>query len=424
MRNTFFIFALFMMLVFMPLGVAWANIFTVDNVAVDVTAGSAAEARTQAFEQAQGKAFGVLADRMLDENDRERFQIPETRIVSTMIQDFEVTNEKLSAIRYVGTYRFRFDEDKVKRFFSGRGLSFVDVSSAPILILPFFQKPDGSSILWSSQNPWISAWQSMDYQADSVVPLVVPIGDLEDVSDIQDKDVFDYSPRKMERLLSRYGAGEAALVIADPDTELDGLGANDTAKGVLNVHLYRTDQGGPEYTRNLEIAALNGERASDLYARAAREVQKLLRRNWKEKKQSYADRVLTLNVRADFSSLQEWAGINRKLDAVSGLKNYDVRALSPQKADLTLAYQGSVERLRLALDQQDLAFQAPEGEYTPGYGYAGAGAVYVISLKSSLRTPLNTRQNVVPYSERQGTGQGGSIEREVLDGASPYQQEF
>jgi hypothetical protein len=91
--------------------------FTVQNVAVDVKAENAITARNQAFEQAQISAFEELAGRMLPEEQLTNFKAPALGTIAPMVQDFEVSNEKVAKGRYSAIYTVRFRERAARRYF-------------------------------------------------------------------------------------------------------------------------------------------------------------------------------------------------------------------------------------------------------------------------------------------------------------------
>jgi hypothetical protein len=108
-RKTTFLAVFFTaMLALIPLLHAQEDPYTVSGVRVDATAASAVDARKQAFEQAQQAAFSLLASRFLSQDQMKNFQAPPAAQITPLVDDFEITNEKLSPTRYVGTYTFRF----------------------------------------------------------------------------------------------------------------------------------------------------------------------------------------------------------------------------------------------------------------------------------------------------------------------------
>ena len=56
-----------------------------------------------------------------------------------------------------------------------------------------------------------------------VAPIVVPLGDLQDAQDIDDDEALSYNRRALSAMNQRYGAGEAVVAIAAPDSSLANI---------------------------------------------------------------------------------------------------------------------------------------------------------------------------------------------------------
>src|SRR5688572_25282042 len=121
-------------LLFIPPVHAADDLYTVENVQVDITADSALAARDQAFDKAQVEAFKILAQRMLPESAVATFTPPDVATISAMVQDYEMTAEKLSSVRYIGTYNFTFRGPAVERYLNIQGTSYTNVVSAPLVV--------------------------------------------------------------------------------------------------------------------------------------------------------------------------------------------------------------------------------------------------------------------------------------------------
>jgi len=357
---------------------AASPLFTVRDVKVDVTSENSIRAREHAFAKAQSDAFAVLAERMMSEGGAQNFTMPDTSTISSLIQDFEVTEEKLSSVRYIGTYIFRFKDKDVRRYFSAQGLRFTDVSSRPVLILPFYQRAN-QMILWSPYNDWMLAWNRAE-NLQGLVPLVVPIGDLMDVSDISDDQALTYDEKKLERMLGRYQAGEAALVFAIPDDHLSLVtGDQDQASGTLAVQIYRTDRAGPEAVQSFTVSAKGGETKQALFDRATKQVHRSLQKNWKDKTIVSAGHGNRLQVRVHFSSLEEWARTQRAMERVYGVNEVVLKSLSSKEAHVDLVFQGTERRLRLALAQADMTLTEPRIN-AANFGQSGGALPLVYEL--------------------------------------------
>lgn len=345
---------------------AQTDLFSVSDITVDISAENAIKAREQAFAQAQSDAFKALAVRMMPETEAETFTPPDVTVISGMIQDFEVTKEQLSATRYVGTYTFRFNDAAVKSYFGTRNVSFSDTPSRPALVLPFMEKL-GKSDLWSPFNLWMKAWSRAENLQSGLVPIVVPLGDLEDVADIGDDQSLQYDPIKLARLTKRYETGEAAMAIAKPDSSLSIAEKDeDPAQGTLKIHLYRTDRDIPEFVQELILTAASGETIGALFDRAVRDVKTALQHNWKAKTAAKTSDTIRVQAKAAFLGLGQWTDTKRALDRVYGLENLKVVSITPQSAMLDFSFRGDETRLKMAFEQAGLVLAGGTPIFIPG----------------------------------------------------------
>ncbi|MDH5722633.1 MAG: DUF2066 domain-containing protein [Alphaproteobacteria bacterium] len=332
---------------------AYDSLFTVEGITVDVTAENSVAARDEALAKAQRDAFTVLAKRMVAEGQVGEVSIPDDDTLNDFVRDFEVTNEKLSAIRYIGTYTFRFREKEISQYFSYSGVRFTNKSSKPLLIIPFFQI-ENKTVLWEN-NPWLSAWANADLSG-GLVPVKVPIGDLMDVSDIDGpRGIRDVSPIRLNAMLERYNASEAVILIAMPDRPLAEAKENDIAPaGTLSVTVYRVDRTQPERVRDLVYDVDNDETRSDFFKRVVLGIHQLLQVDWKQKTAASILQTRTYEVRLAVVSIQEWVKIQRNLMGVVGLSDLEIKSMKPKEVHLTFKFRGDVVQLRDALSRNGL----------------------------------------------------------------------
>lgn len=386
-------------------------VFTIEGVSVDVTAGNALEAKSKAFEQAQVDAFEIMAERMLSEGAAAKIQTPDLSTISMMIKDFEVTKEQLSAVRYVGTYTFRFDDNAVRRHFSVSGVEYSDVQkNDPVLILPFYQKGD-EAIIWSHNNLWMKAWNSAP-NLNGLVPVILPLGDLADVGDIGENQALNYSEDRLDNMLRRYGASEAVLAIAIPDPGFENANLlSDQVSGSLTIHLYRTDRHGPEYVQEIRVPG-GGGTLGTLLQTSVRKVHTELQRDWKSKTMVKPKNNNRLQVRVNFNNLQQWNDTKRALNRVIGVNDIVLKKLSPKNALVDILFEGEEQRLRLALEQANITLAAPRidaaavqnsqsrlrplvyelylNRYAPNRNGVGGASGFNAPMRTPVNAPANT----------------------------------
>lgn len=364
---------------------AQTGAYTVAGIQVDVSADNAMNARNQAFEKAQQDAFLKLASQFLTVSELAAFQPPAAAVIAPMIQDYEVTQEKLSSQRYIGTYTFRFKARNARRYFEDAAYQSAgadtpvaaspDDTSSPLpqqsvadnpnrqalLILPFYQIGQ-QTLLWSAYNGWMQAWR----RAGTVGSQVLPLGDLSDVEDIGD-DAFNYDRNKIVRALGRYGAKEAVVLIALPDPVL-AAAENDMASvegGSVKVGVYRTDRyDGPQQTGEISVTANPGETRDKVFDRAVFMVQQMLETDWKNSSYvptpaTVSQARSTIDVRVPFADLQGWAAAQRNLIRIQGVEDIILKSLTPREALVGVVYNGDPDTLRIALQQAGMNLSQP-----------------------------------------------------------------
>lgn len=351
------------------------DVFTVSSVKVDVTAENAVAAREKAFTKAQTDAFMALAEQLLGEEDIKTYKAPEIADISLMIKDFEITDEQLSAVRYVGTYTFRFDGPAVRSHFNMSGRRYTDVASRPVLVLPFFVKGT-RNVLWQDENPWLQAWIRSDTKG-GLVPVAVPMGDIRDVGDINDDEALTFRPESLATMLDRYQAGEGIILMATPGPLDAGNVPND-----LSVAIYRTDRGAPEFVQTLKILPDKGSTAAALYDKAVNAVLSTLNKNWKEQTAVEPGQGMSmLEAHVRYSTMQQWQETRRALQRVQGVSEIKVVSVTPREAVVNLRFEGNETRLRLALAQSDLVLSNPRPVYDPAGGFGPTALAYDLYLE-------------------------------------------
>ena len=376
-------FALFAGFFTLPARAADDLAFTVVGIKEDVTADNAAAARDQAFVQAQQNAFRKLAERLLSDEDARALAMPEATDISAMIKNFEITDEKIAPVRYAATYTFRFKGDAVHEFLSGQGKAFTDVRSKPVLVVPFYQQ-GAQTVLWGAANPWLAAWSRIEsYQG--LVPVIVPIGDVSDVADMTGDKALTYQAQNLYDLTMRYGAGEAIILVAAPGGGDEAAPPN-FVPAALSVSLYRTDNGAPEMTQKIQVGAADAEDGETIFDAGVRKVRETLLHDWKSKTMVGPAQGNNLKAHVSFSSLQEWADTQKALSRVQGVSDVQLVSLTPGGAQIDLVFQGSEDRLRLALAQADMTLSSPQVSFTGAWG-ASSPLVYELYLNRYRRAP-------------------------------------
>ena len=358
----------FMAVLFMVLCLStpsFAASVTIDDIEVDVTATNAVEARAKAFEEAQVKGYAMLAEKMLSDEDLKTFEVPEYKTVSRYVRDYEVTNEKLSATRYAGVFKIRYDSSGFSSMpkstqASGSGESAVVAPKATILVLPFFEDA-GYPMLWRT-NPFMQAWLRARDNGRAA-PAIVPRGDTQDITMIKDNDALRYDPNNLLQMKRRYKAPHAAILLATPELMPDG-------RQNLAVAIYQAKSYGPELAQQISIRSEVRETSKSFYDRTVAEVNQVFKNKWKRKtavkqpsqaslEQPLTGPVNTLIAQVGFNTMRQWVDTKKSIERARGVRGLGVNSLSSRGATLSISYQGGVENLRASLRANGVGLNDP-----------------------------------------------------------------
>lgn len=328
------------------------DVFTVENVAVDATAETAAAARERAMAQGQQAALAKLFTRLVPEDQRGALPTLSGSEVADLVRDFAVDGERASAVRYLARLTVRFRADDVRALLRQRNVPFAETMSKPIVVLPLLNA-DGAMQLWEL-NPWRAAWQGLE--RDGLVPFIVPAGDLDDVTAIDAARAQSGDRDGLSALAWRYKAGDVIVAIAEPRLAAGGPVS-------LQVTTVRHDLPDGEIETTVRTWAAEGGSPDALFARGAAGLARDIEESWKKSNLIRFDSERSLIATLPLRSLADLVDVRKRLDGVSFLRSYDLLYLSRAAAQLRLSYFGDERQLSVALRQSDLILEQDAAEW-------------------------------------------------------------
>ncbi|MBK1664128.1 hypothetical protein CKO38_02715 [Rhodospirillum rubrum] len=255
-----------------------------------MTAGSPTEARQKAINDGQVKALRALLESLTTEGDHARLPAVTARDADAMVVDFGLANEKTAAKRYLATLNVRFNAAMVDRLLASSGIGHATTRNAPVLVLPVYQpQPSDLPQLWEDTNPWNEAWNKQTGLSEGLVPLVLGLGDIEDISALDGKRALS-ADAAASGLAQRYGASDVLV-----------LKAEGTAEGGLTI----TAVGGGPFSAMAPISVEPGPQA---FKTAVAKARAALETAWKTQGGTNAGAVAAVGV-SDMPAFGGGAGV-------------------------------------------------------------------------------------------------------------------
>ncbi len=328
--------------------VAADDVFVVGGISVDETAATAAAARAAAFQLGQQAALAKLLRRLTQRTDHSRLPPVETERLEFMVQALEVANEKTSDVRYLADMTVAFKPDEVRRLLKEARIPFAETLSKPVLVLPV-QRQGGELVLWDEPNLWREAWSQLP-RSDGLVPLIVPVGDLSDISDIDAVQAADGDPLRLSAIAARYGASDVLVAIATPSETASGIRIDITASRVGAPSQ-------PPILFNVQSAD-RGARPS-LLRTAVDGIAAAVEDAWKSASIIEFDRPGLLVLAVPLTSLEQWVSVERRLKSIASISAVNLVSLTRDSAAVEITHFGDEAQLTTVLAQQDLALEQP-----------------------------------------------------------------
>lgn len=368
--------------------------YTVSGIQVDVSAANANAARDQAIAQAQRKGWQELYGRIVPGGGTAP-SLSDLEL-ARLVQGFSIDEERLSATRYLGSMTIRFRPDAVRDRLAGLGGEIVEPPSRPLVLLPV-TVVEGRRILWEDRTAWRVAWEGRQAGA-SLVPLVVPDGELDDIAAIGASEALEGNAAALERIAGKYNA--AGVLVARIDLP---AGGPNLAQGVT-VDLQRFGPGGPQGQQSVTVRADRDDRPEDLMNRAVIQTAAAIDEVWRRENTVPTGAVQRLTVSVPIAGLPDLMEARRRLGGVRMVSRSDLIALTRTEATLALTYRGDVGALQQQLARNDLS---------------------LVRLPPLPALPPAAGQPVLPQPERwqllpaSGLGAPGALPPATAPGAMP-----
>lgn len=332
------------------------SIFAVQGVAADVTAKDASAAKDQALMDVQVKAFMQLMERLGSPEIAANFNDWTLDNVAPYLRSLSIEEERSAPGRYIGKFTVRFMPDKTQALLSKYGVIVPSMQAKPVIVLPVWKAPGGPQ-LWED-NPWRNAWLAFGAE-QAMVPLIVPLGDLEDTSALSADDAVAGDPLKIEAIRRRYDAPGIVVATATPveGGKVRVLIQGDTALGKVNFDkLYSAEDETEDGAIQVAIRRFSG-------AMTAKYKQEVTKASEQANANEAANARSAVSVAVPFSSPSEWNRIRSRILATPNVVGVDVSTLSGDGAVVKLLYADSLELLQGNMQSAGLSLSQVGGTW-------------------------------------------------------------
>ncbi|MBE6449254.1 MAG: DUF2066 domain-containing protein [Alphaproteobacteria bacterium] len=336
-------FLLFLLMSFAFISQTKADMFSVQDIHIDVTAQNATLAREQGLNEAQEKAFYKMLDRLTLFQDTEALPVLTNEDILNLVQDFSISNEKTSSVRYIADVDVQFNPQAIQTFFQEYQVPYVTYSAPTSVVFPVYKETaDKQPLLWQDTNLWMGILENASKKSD-LVPLVVPFGDLDDIAVVNENNLSDLSSIDILPILQRYQAQNAFII------ELSHLNDNSAVKVLIKALPNQKS-----FIEEIGLTEPINAPLPDVLKRAAERAVYLLEQKWREKNAVRFDNPTRIFVKIEIDNLSQWLTYRKRLDKIKLIKQYVVKSVRRDLAEIEVFYVGQLEAFQNALKEDGL----------------------------------------------------------------------
>jgi hypothetical protein len=321
---------------------AETNVFAAPTVAIDQTSQTTQSAKDIAIAEGERKALNLLFARITAPADEARLPKPAEREISSLINGYEVANERLSPVRYIADLTVTFDARGIRSLLRSANIPFAEPSTRRVLVLPILSESDRTT-LWDQPNGWSQAWAGT-HGAGVLVRTVLP-------------------PHGAPTI-------DAEHAISGPPSQFDALAAQVDASGVVVAEAIATPgavtvkaRKDGEVIDGETLLAAPGEAREHLFQRAVASVLAVLDERWKQGNLVSFDQSGSITARVPLRSFDEWVRVRRILGDMPQIQKVTVDELNRREAVLHLDYAGDPAQIRTMLAQHALSLEGSDDAY-------------------------------------------------------------
>jgi hypothetical protein len=216
----------------------YADIFSVEGIEVDVKGPTAEDARIGAFRVAAKKGWSKLWDKLVDPSYKGKAPAISDADVYRVVSSIDVSNERMSATRYIARIAIAFDPGAVRAALSRSGAGFTQSRNRAMLLMPVLID-GGAATVYEPGNPWAVTWAKFPLIRSSI-EYIRAEGTLADTMMLNSFVARNRSPEVIASLLGRYRAdgvvvAKATLTRTYPGGPVSGVFAAYTGNSIVPV---------------------------------------------------------------------------------------------------------------------------------------------------------------------------------------------
>ncbi len=178
---------------------SYENIFIVNNIKIE-TPININFSREKYIDKAIQNSFEKLMSKILLSSDLQEVSNVNLKTIKNLIQSFQVLGESFLNNKYVATFKFFYNDNKIKKFLVKKNISFSQPNNITAVFFPVFFIND--ELVGLNENYFYKNWSQINI-GDESISFILPIDDIDDYIEIE-KAKNNIELLNIETLITKY----------------------------------------------------------------------------------------------------------------------------------------------------------------------------------------------------------------------------
>jgi len=317
-----------------------SNLFEVNNIYVDVTSSSSSTARDKAMKKANRIAVTKVIRSLVLKSDFDKIPEITDEFLINYVLETSVANEKTSSVRYMANLNIKTDEKAIKKYLVDNQVPFVLEVAPKAVIVPLYLQSGKKAVLWQN-NKWLDAWKQNRVKS-SLVPLVIPNGDLSDINSISANQAEVLNSAAIKNIANTHGVKDVYVI-----------NASKKSPEKFEAYIQFLSEKHPYFT-SVELDTTPDMSEEVILSKVLALVKLEIEDTWKKQNVISYDQTTNAIVVAKIDKLTDWLKMKKVISSLSYVKNVNLRAIKKGQAQFEMNFFGDKYRLIAALEDENL----------------------------------------------------------------------
>ena len=320
------------------------NIFIVDNVIVESSI-DLNFSRENYINKGFKRSFSLLMNKVLISEDLKKISNIKLNEIQNLVKNFQVLEENYSKGKYKVTFKFVYNDIKVKKFLENKNISISQAENITSLFFPILFVNDELKNL--NENYFYTEWKKNIIE-NQLINFILPIEDLDDVLNI----------KKMKNKIENLNVKD---FVGKYDVENYAFALIDYNQKKLNIYLkINFDK---NYISKNFTYALNSYDNKLKLNLILNNLKININDIWKELNVINLSMPLTINTKFTYKNLLALDKLKDTFYEINSITSYEIVGLDNKDSFFKVYYYGSPKKLKNALNKFGYKLENVKGNW-------------------------------------------------------------